>query len=75
MGIALLVRTLRVACFHVVVRLRSVTRDWGLGTNAYMFVTNTSTKLMNQSVLVSYGFCLISATLIPVELGGKWIYQ
>ncbi|WZI66557.1 MAG: hypothetical protein HEQ35_31130 [Gloeotrichia echinulata IR180] len=31
MGIALLVRTLRVACFHVVVRLRSVTRDWGLG--------------------------------------------
>ena len=31
LGIALLVRTLRVACFHVVVRLRSVTRDWGLG--------------------------------------------
>ncbi|XHR83521.1 MAG: hypothetical protein ACFKPT_03910 [Gloeotrichia echinulata GP01] len=30
LGIALLVRTLRVACFHVVVRLRSVTRDWGL---------------------------------------------
>ncbi|WYL96788.1 MAG: hypothetical protein HEQ35_25995 [Gloeotrichia echinulata IR180] len=24
-------QTLRVACFHVVVRLRSVTRDWGLG--------------------------------------------
>ncbi|XHR83668.1 MAG: hypothetical protein ACFKPT_04735 [Gloeotrichia echinulata GP01] len=31
LGIALLCETLRVACFHVVVRLRSVTRAWGLG--------------------------------------------
>ncbi|WZI66438.1 MAG: hypothetical protein HEQ35_30765 [Gloeotrichia echinulata IR180] len=34
MGIALLVRTLRVACFHVVVRLRSVTRDCTSGADA-----------------------------------------
>ncbi|XHR81037.1 MAG: hypothetical protein ACFKPT_22755 [Gloeotrichia echinulata GP01] len=33
-GIALLVQTLRVACFHVVVRLRSVTRDCTSGADA-----------------------------------------
>ncbi|XHR85346.1 MAG: hypothetical protein ACFKPT_14160 [Gloeotrichia echinulata GP01] len=59
LGIALLCETLCVACFHVVVRLRSVTRDWGLGIGDWinLLITHYSLLLTPYSLLLGIGSC------------------